>query len=72
MTIIWVDPPYGWKYGFPKIYDKDKHPNVNKWLVDNGYPQSIIDEFPNGLPCGMSEASEEESVEYYKQLYYKY
>jgi hypothetical protein len=20
---IWIDPPSGWKYGFPKVYDRE-------------------------------------------------
>jgi hypothetical protein len=41
---IMVDPPSGWKYGFPKIMkDPSKyntHPNrgMNAWLFGNGYP----------------------------------
>ena len=72
MNEIWVDVPSGWKYGFPKIYDKEQNPDMRKWLVDNGYPQSILDEFPQGLTYRMWEASDDDVEEYYKQLYYKY
>lgn len=48
ITYIWVDPPSGWKFGFPKSIDKEKYTFANfsllKWLVDNGYPQGLIDE----------------------------
>lgn len=41
-----VDPPYGWRYGFPKAIPKDfKDKNIKKWLVANGYPQEEIDGF---------------------------
>jgi len=40
MTMI--DPPSGWKYGFPKPIP-DKVENVLEWLVSEGYPQSEID-----------------------------
>ena len=38
-----VDPPSGWKYGFPKIYQclpEEGHPpeNLDWWLKQNGYP----------------------------------
>lgn len=40
---VWIDPPSGWKYGFPKIYDPDCGLNVMEWLVKEGYPQKEID-----------------------------
>jgi len=39
---VWIDPPSGWKYGFPKIYDPDCGLNVMEWLVKEGYPQKEI------------------------------
>jgi len=42
MTII--DPPSGWKYGFPKPIPKDRIKDSLVWLVEQGYPQSLIDE----------------------------
>ena len=36
----WVDPPSGWKYGFPKIFDGEG--SVNEWLIREGYPASLI------------------------------
>lgn len=41
MSRVWIDPPYGWQYGFPKLYDK-KVP-LQQWLVDNGYPEQDTD-----------------------------
>lgn len=38
MAYVWVDPPKGWKYGFPKLYNKDKHPDVREWMTMHGYP----------------------------------
>lgn len=40
----WIDPPSGWKYGFPKQINLDilideYEGNVAKWLTDNGYPE---------------------------------
>ena len=41
MTLM-VDPPSGWKYGFPKAKPDDAtHPIA--WLLSEGYPQSEID-----------------------------
>lgn len=38
MTRQWVDPECGWKYGFPKIWDSEKEPNMKAWLEEEGYP----------------------------------
>jgi hypothetical protein len=40
---VWIDPPSGWKYGFPKVYDPVENADLNVWLVSQGYPQSEID-----------------------------
>ena len=41
MSQLWVDPPSGWKYGFPKIWNGEG--NMTDWLIENGYPQKEID-----------------------------
>ena len=39
-----VDPPSGWRWGFPKVYDRVEHgDDVIAWLVREGYPQAEID-----------------------------
>tara|TARA_R110000868_G_scaffold116408_2_gene309990 strand:- start:302 stop:496 length:195 start_codon:yes stop_codon:yes gene_type:complete len=38
---IWIDPPAGWRYGFPKQWDQTG--NFNEWLISEGYPQREID-----------------------------
>ena len=35
----WIDPPSGWKYGFPKIWDSINDPPVREWLSTQGYPE---------------------------------
>lgn len=36
----WVDPPRGWVYGFPKVYDEEKDgPSIQAWLIKQGYPE---------------------------------
>ena len=37
-----IDPPSGWKYGFPKEIPEDID-DTRKWLIDNGYPESEIE-----------------------------
>jgi len=40
----WIDPPSGWKYGFPKTFDTEKDGDIHTWLVANGYPQEEIED----------------------------
>ena len=40
--VTYIDPPSGWKYGFPKILP-DYVINIKQWLINNGYPQEEID-----------------------------
>jgi hypothetical protein len=37
-----IDPPSGWRYGFPKAIPQDVT-DTQKWLIENGYPQQEID-----------------------------
>ena len=46
--ITMIDPPSGWRYGFPKPAHEEYHTlgddfNLLSWLVDEGYPQAEID-----------------------------
>ena len=38
----WIDPPSGYLYGFPKIYDPEKDGSLNAWLVKEGYPAKEV------------------------------
>ena len=49
--VLMVDPPSGYRYGFPKPYDKEKHPDFNLWLVSEGYPQKEIDSLGEQFCC---------------------
>ena len=50
-----VDPPNGWKYGFPKmlplIPKEGKNFKLQKWLVDNGYPPHEIRDLGEAFTC---------------------
>lgn len=39
MALYFVDPPSGWMYGFPKIWDSEKDKPIPEWLAENGYPE---------------------------------
>jgi hypothetical protein len=40
-----IDPPSGWKYGFPKVLPEHIKgaESLSKWLVDNDYPQEEVE-----------------------------
>jgi hypothetical protein len=41
---IWVDPPEGWKHGFPAIFCTETDGDLRPWIIKRGYPeQKIID-----------------------------
>ncbi len=48
---VWIDPPSGWKYGFPRKLSlelkNDKEFSIGAWLVDNGYPMANLDKAGN-------------------------
>ena len=38
-----VDPPSGWRYGFPKRWDPVKAPDLKEWFISEGYPEEDIE-----------------------------
>ncbi len=41
--VLYVDPPSGWRYGFPKALPADLiDDDVRPWLVAQGYPASCL------------------------------
>lgn len=44
--VLTIDPPSGWRYGFPKILPDELVGNtevLSKWLVSNGYPEEDLE-----------------------------
>ena len=39
---IWIDPPSGWRYGFPKIYNTEIDGDCRAWIIREGYPEEEI------------------------------
>lgn len=33
-----IDPPMGWKYGFPALYNESKDGSMEEFLLSKGYP----------------------------------
>ena len=51
MKVHMIDPPSGWKFGFPKAVPNPKPQDMMAWLVSEGYPQKLIDEFGDHFYC---------------------
>ena len=54
----WVDPPSGWRFGFPKVWDKEKHEDFQSWLISEGYPESEIKRMGDYFHCRFWNADE--------------
>jgi hypothetical protein len=62
-TLI-VDPPEGHRYGFPKPVPDDRRHDIIAWMVEQGYPRSIIDEWTEGhfpLRCWYKESRDDQA-----------
>ena len=46
--VIMIDPPSGWRYGFPKRIPESEFHRAEEWMVEHGYPQSEVDQFGAG------------------------
>ena len=55
---VWVDPPSGWKYGFPKLMPVNKgatKEELHAWIIKNGYPRKEIESYGEHFYCQFSE-----------------
>lgn len=48
--VKYVDPPLGWRYGFPKRLPDPPPMNMGAWLLENGYPQSEVNIWKGNVP----------------------
>lgn len=55
--MLMIDPPEGWRYGFPKPIPKAHRHRTLEWLVDEGYPKELISE--RGFVCRYWEVKDE-------------
>jgi hypothetical protein len=63
MKWLWVDPPDGWLYGFPKIISVETADDLTDWdkiLDQHGYPSHKYDT----LPLKMWEATDEDVMNF--------
>lgn len=48
MKLTYIDPPEGWRYGFPKAIPEDRLKgigNITAWLLEQGYPKTVVDSY---------------------------
>lgn len=55
----WVDPPEGWRWGFPRLYDPAKDGDMTEWLIRQGYPERLARQ---ELACTFTAATEGDTV----------
>jgi hypothetical protein len=80
-TRVFVDPPSGWKYGFPKqaptnLRKMDSH-DLTNWLVENGYPIEEVEYWTNSpkfgsVPCRFFEMEIQDMEDEKKSLYERF
>jgi len=46
---LYVDPPEGWRYGFPKAVPKEWETQIFTWLLKEGYPPEIVKKMGNNF-----------------------
>lgn len=40
---LMVDPPDGWRYGFPKVCPEEHKHRILDWIVEVGYPKAEVE-----------------------------
>ncbi len=40
---LFIDPPSGWMYGFPRVYDEEKDVPLEDFLIHHGYPEEEVE-----------------------------
>lgn len=40
----YVDPPSGWKYGFPMAIPDDVT-DITGWIIEQGYPRELVESY---------------------------
>jgi hypothetical protein len=57
-TSVWVDPPSGWRYGFPKQAPYPLPDNMTDWIIDQGYPRAEVENLGNHFHVRFTEIYE--------------
>ena len=40
---VWYDPPSGWQFGFPALWNRKEYPELEDFLKAKGYPENMIE-----------------------------
>ena len=40
---LWIDPPEGWRYGFPKKLPPEHRARATEWMIEQGYPRKLTE-----------------------------
>ena len=59
---LFIDPPSGWKYGFPKIIPPEHQTRTLAWLVEEGYPETQINALGDYFICRYWNGAEDEKA----------
>ena len=41
---LMIDPPSGWRYGFPKRIPREHQHRTVEWMIEQGYPRQLTEE----------------------------
>ena len=41
--VYMIDPPAGWRYGFPRAYNAEQDGDMRDFLLAAGYPERDVD-----------------------------
>ncbi len=71
--LVFIDPPSGWKYGFPKSVTQEEYSKIKDfkaWCIANGYPKLEADSYGEHFHVGVSGAlpSTELAIKWFKDL----
>lgn len=61
MAVKMIDPPEGYRFGFPKAIPEDVK-DVDMWLIFNGYPNHLVIKYARQfsyVPCRYFYAEDE-------------
>lgn len=59
MREMWIDPPSGWRYGFPKKIPLIQLKNATEWLIKNGYPSDEVIQYGDKFYYRLWEVTDE-------------
>jgi hypothetical protein len=55
-----IDPPSGWRYGFPKELTVREGQTFYDWLIEQGYPKQLMDSLGEQFFCSQWEEEVED------------